>query len=208
MLVQPLDVLEHATAIRPAAADAPAATELPRISPRPPLDAQTLVRRWELVMRHHHELLRIARRRVESHQDAEDVVATALLRTVQHPTLDETRVGPFLCTMVMRLAVDTHRDRARQLTVGKRVASLELEPEPEADALCDAAEARWLQEKLGDIPQRERQVLDARLSGLTSQQTSAHLGPSLKSTDNAYARVRARARRVLLIAAPADVQVS
>lgn len=207
LLVLPLDSLELITAVPPPGADVPGAPWVPSTNRVPPFDAQTLAGRWELVLPHHQELLRIARRRVDNHEDAEDVVATALVRTVEHPGLDETRVGPFLCTMVMRLAVDTHRHRARQLTAAKRVANLELAPAPLGEAFCDAAESRWLRERLRDIPQRERQVLKARMSGLTSQQTSVHLGLSLKATDNAYARMRVRARKVLLTAARADGEV-
>jgi RNA polymerase sigma factor (sigma-70 family) len=161
------------------------------------IDPQALRRRWKLVLPHREQMLAIARRRVATREDAEDVVATALVRTVEHPKLDEARVGAFLCTTVMRLAVDVHRDRDRQLAVGTREATRAL-PGPSVEELvCDEAEARWLAEQLQDLPERERQVLQARLSGMTAQQASAHLGLTAKATENAFTRVRQRAHGLL-----------
>jgi RNA polymerase sigma factor (sigma-70 family) len=161
------------------------------------LDAQAYRRRWELVLPHREQMLAIARRRVATREDAEDVVATALVRTVEHPRLDEARIGAFLCTTVMRLAVDVHRDRDRQLAVGMREATQALPGESVEELLCDEAEARWLAEQLQDLPQRERQVLQARLSGMTAQQASVHLGLTAKATENAFTRVRQRAHGLL-----------
>jgi RNA polymerase sigma factor (sigma-70 family) len=161
------------------------------------LGPEVLRRRWELVLPYRDEMLKVARRRLDTREDAEDVVATSLMRTVEHPRLDEARVGPFLCTTVMRLAVDVHRDRARQLAVGKRDAARALPAGSIDELVCDEAEARWLAAQLQDLPERERQVLQARLSGLTAQQASEHLGLTLKATENAYTRVRQRAQRVL-----------
>lgn len=160
-------------------------------------DPEALRRRWELVLPYREEMLKIARRRLDSREDAEDVVATALMRTVEHPRLDEARVGAFLCTTVMRLAVDVHRDRTRQLAVGKRDATRTLPAGSIDELVCDEHEARWLAAQLQDLPPRERQVLQARLSGLTAQQASEHLGLTLKATENAYTRVRQRAQRLL-----------
>lgn len=163
----------------------------------PGVDAATVRRRWALLLEHRDELLAIARRRVDTREDAEDVVSTALLRTVQHPRLDERRIGAFLCTTVMRLAVDVHRDRSRQLAVGVREVSRDVPPTPFDEAVCDEAEARWLEGELAACPPREREVLQARVSGLSAQQASAHLGLTPKATENAYTRVRQRAHAAL-----------
>lgn len=161
------------------------------------LNAEALRRRWDLVLPHREQMLAIARRRVSSREDAEDVVATALMRTVEHPKLDEARIGAFLCTSVMRLAVDVHRDRDRQLAVGTREATRAVPGESVEELVCDEAEARWLAEQLQNLPERERQVLQARLSGMTAQQASAHLGLTAKATENAFTRVRQRAHGLL-----------
>lgn len=164
---------------------------------RSQLGPEILRRRWDLVLAHRAELLVIARRRVSCVEDAEDVVMTALLRTVESPNLDESRIGAFLCTTVKRLAVDVHRDRARQLAVGTREAKRQLPAAPVDEAVCDEAEARWLAGQLAHCPERERQVLQARLSGLTAQEISAELGLTAKATENAYTRLRQRAQSAL-----------
>lgn len=163
----------------------------------PEHDPEQFRRRWDLVLPYRDEMLAVARRRVPDPHDAEDVVAAALLRTVEHPALDEARIGAFLCTTVKRLAVDVHRDRARQLAVGVRDAARAVPATPVEDVVCDRAEGRWMADRLRELPERERQVLAARVSGLTAQQTSAHLGLSAKATENAYTRVRRRASRLL-----------
>lgn len=168
--------------------------------PRPARDAlpaDVIRRRWDLVLPHRQELLRIARRRVGCAADAEDAVATAMLRTVESRTLDETRIAQFLCTAVIRLTVDVHRDRARQLAIGKRHVAREISgPSPE-DTLCDEAEARWLAAALSDCPERERQVLDARITGLVGGDVATHLGLSAKAAENAYTRLRDRANKLV-----------
>lgn len=161
------------------------------------VDPEVLRRRWELVLLHRDELLAIARRRVATREDAEDVVTTALVRTVEHPNLDESRIGAFLTTTVMRLVVDVHRDRDRQLAVAAREAIRAVPSPPVDELVCDHAEARWLADQLQHLPQRERQVLEARLSGMTSQQASAHLGLTAKATQNALTRLRRRAEALL-----------
>jgi RNA polymerase sigma factor (sigma-70 family) len=169
-------------------------------TPRPirdPPPADVIRRRWDLVLPHRQELLRIARRRVACAADAEDAVATAMLRTVESRTLDEGRIAQFLCTTVIRLTVDVHRDRARQLAIGKRHVTREI-PGPSAeDTLCDEAEARWLAAALSDCPERERQVLDARLGGLVGGDVATHLGLSAKAAENAYTRLRDRANKLV-----------
>jgi RNA polymerase sigma factor (sigma-70 family) len=175
----------------------PAAAVLPEQATSEELSAAALARRWSLALPHRPELLRIARRRVDSREDAEDVVATALLRAVTYPRLDESRIGAFLCTTVMRLAVDVHRDRARQLAVGRREVTRTAPQAPLEETICDQLEAVWLSQQLQDCPARERDVLDARLRGMSAQETSLRLGLTAKATENAFTRVRQRGQRLV-----------
>src|SRR5687768_7250952 len=106
------------------------------------VDAADRERRWALVWEHRERMLAIARARVPSADDAEDVVAEAMLRAVEYEHLDEGRVGAFLCTVVMRLAVDTHRDRTRYLRASVRACTAETPAPPVDDTVCDREEAR------------------------------------------------------------------
>lgn len=171
------------------------------VAAQPPQEALTpevLVRRWQLAWAHHDDLLAIARRRVDCAQDAEDVVATAMLRTVESRNLDEARIGRFLCTTVQRLTVDVHRERARQLAVGVRQARRDLPTTPVDETVCDRAEAQWLAARLTDLPEREAQVLQARATGLVGREVATHLGLSTKAAENAYTRLRERAQQLLM----------
>lgn len=161
------------------------------------LAGEVLRRRWDLVLPYREEMLKIALRRTQSREDAEDVVATALLRTVQFDGLDERRVGAFLCTTVIRLAVDVHRQRERQAAVALRHGCRAEVDRTVEEIVCDRAEAKWLSDVMAELPPRERQVLEARLQGVTAQGTSGRLGISPKSAENAYTRVRQRAHSLL-----------
>jgi RNA polymerase sigma factor (sigma-70 family) len=161
------------------------------------LTPEVLNRRWHLALAHREELMAIARRRVACEADAEDVVSTAMLRTVESRTLDESRIGAFLCSTALRLTVDVHRDRTRQLAIGKRQASRELEDLPVDELVCDAAEARWLAAALASCPEREVQVLKARTSGLIGKAVAEHLGLTVKSAENAFTRLRSRADQLV-----------
>lgn len=181
---------------QPSASDA---SEPPQRESRPSasLSPEELQRRWDLVLPYRVEMLEIARRRVTTFQDAEDAVATAMLRTVTSRNLDERRVGAYLCTVVMRLTVDMHRDRARQLAVGRRQHTREVDSAAFEDEICDQAEARWLAEALASAPGREREVLAARLNGMSTAEVAVHLQLSRKSAENAFTRLRARADRLV-----------
>lgn len=167
------------------------------VDPRPLDDPDTLRLRWDAVAPHRADLMKIAMRRTACRDDAEDAVSAAMLKAVEHRGLDMTRVGPFLCTVVMRLTVDSHRDRTRQLAAGTRWAMREPAPAPIDEEFCDADEARWLRDRLGGCPEREQQVLAARMQGRTTRETVDELGVTRKVVENALTWVRHRARGIL-----------
>ena len=95
--------------------------------------------------------------------------------------------------VVMRLTVDVHRNRARQLAVGRRQHTREAGSAAFEDEICDQAEALWLAEALESAPEREREVLAGRLNGMSTVEVAVHLQLSRKSAENAFTRLRARA---------------
>lgn len=160
-------------------------------------DSDALRLRWDAVAPHRADLMKVAMRRTACREDAEDAVSAAMLKAVQHRGLDLDRVGPFLCTVVMRLTVDQHRDRTRQLAAGTRWAVREPAPAPIDEGLCDADEARWLRGRLVGCPDREHQFLASRMQGRTTQETVDELGVTRKVVENALTRDRHRARGIL-----------
>ncbi len=159
-------------------------------------DAATLSRRWALVLPHADRLRRIAGRRLSGADEVDDVVQEALLRAVTFPGLDEAYVGQFLTSVTVRLCADVQRDRSRQLRVGVRDAIRTVAPGDPHDTLLDRAEARWLYDRMAELPQRESAVMLARARGLSVREAATHLGVGVKSAEAALTKARHRMRRM------------
>jgi RNA polymerase sigma factor (sigma-70 family) len=156
-------------------------------TPEAPVGAPS---RWDIMVPHVPRLLRLARRRLPTLQDAEDCVQEALIRTACAINLDQARVGPFLTTVVINLCADQARARSARARLLDRVAYATTDPPPE-ESICDRAEARWLSDRVEHVlPVRERDVLRARAAGLTVRQTAEHLGMTVKAAEAAFTRAR------------------
>lgn len=156
-----------------------------------------LEERWGLVLEHRQELIRVARRRTVSLADAEDCVSAAMVKAVEFRDLDPARVGPFLNTVVMRLAADTHRDRDRLRRAGVRTLTRELPPVVHDEDICDRDEARWVQRALGGLKGREKAVLAARAQGRSVEEICREHKITPKAAECALARARTKARSLL-----------
>lgn len=159
-------------------------------SPHPPSG-----RRWDLVLEHRERLQRLVRARLPEPRDVEDVVHEALIRAVCFADLDETRVGALLTTTALRLCADTYRTRSRQQRLLGRIGAATLVPGPE-EIVCDRQLGRWLMEHVQQLPSRERQVLMARASGLSTTEAASRFQISTKAAECAFTRGRARLQRL------------
>lgn len=153
--------------------------------------------RWDLVWPHRDRLLAVARPRVACFADAEDYVTEAMLRAVEHENLDESRVGAFLCTVVMRLVVDGYRDSQRLERASRQLCARELAFVTFEDAVCEREEAQWLAGRLAGVRGRELQLVEARRAGHTVTEAAQSLGITTKAAENAWTRVRCKAHRIL-----------
>ncbi|HZN20319.1 MAG TPA: sigma-70 family RNA polymerase sigma factor [Micromonosporaceae bacterium] len=151
--------------------------------------------RWALVLEHRERLQRLVRARLPEPRDAEDVVQDALIRVVCFAGLDEARVGALLTTTALRLCVDTHRGKARQQRMLRRIAVATPAPGPE-EIVCDRQLGEWLMGHIQQLPGRERQVLLARASGLSTTEAASRFQISAKAAEGAFTRGRARLRRL------------
>lgn len=140
---------------------------------------------WLLVFPHRDRLVRLARRRLDSLADAEDVASEAMLRVATFPALDHGRVGEMLTSVTVRLCTDLLRHRAVQREKAPRLA--DLPTDPLAD-LLDAFEARWLAEV--PLTRVERTLLMARVHGLYPSEVAASLGLTLPAAKSALVRAR------------------
>lgn len=151
---------------------------------------------WPAIVAHRERLLRIARRRCPTLQDAEDVVHEAMVRCATFADLDDERLGQFLTSVTVRLCADVYRHADRSLRAFGRVVSDDVEPGPE-DAACQAADAVVLAELLRTLPDRQRAVLVDRARGLSMQQICSHRGLTYKAAESALARARGTMRTAL-----------
>ena len=151
--------------------------------------------RWELVASHRERLLRIARRRLPSWEDAEDCVQETLIRAACATRLDEARVGPYVTTILVRLCVDHARSAsAAQRAQARAIHEAGWDASPE-EVICDRAEATWIMRHLVKrLSAREREVLQARVDGLSTRAAAEQLNITGKSAEAALTRARVRIR--------------
>jgi RNA polymerase sigma factor (sigma-70 family) len=164
------------------------------------MDAAERRRRWQLVLPHRTYLVRIAIRRGMSPHDAEDCAQEAMVRCVDFPGLDETRVLEFLATTTMRLCVDRHRLHARDLKVSAKLLPWYVEePSPEEEA-CDRGEASWVAAHVARLPESQRTALAAKAEGLSCHEIAARMDLSYKAVESLLSRARAYVRAAVAMA--------
>ena len=163
------------------------------------LDDQTLSQRWQRAEAERAGLIRLARRRGLSPQDAEDCVHEAIVRVVTHPALDDKRLGALLTTVVTRSAVDFHRRAATTARMVERVAGITgcvVEGDP-ATIVCDRDEARWTARLVDRLPAAQRAALLARADGKPVNEIARDMASSPKAVESLISRARAATRSTM-----------
>lgn len=156
---------------------------------------------WATALAHRDRLLRIARSRAVSAEDAEDVVQEALARCAEFASLDAERIAQFLTTVTLRLCADVHRRNEEPLRARRwLVPLLHDEPDP-ADVVCRNHGAEWVASLVEPLPERQRRVLFDRARGLTIQQIARRHQLSYKAVESALSRARATVRSRLAASA-------
>ena len=150
---------------------------------------------WPEIAAHRERLVRVARRRVATREDAEDVVHEAMLRCATFEELDEARLGQFLTAVTMRLCADVHRSSERAARAFRRLGYDDV-PSPE-EAACAAAEVDELRALLATLPDKQRDVLVDRASGMSVSQISSRHALTYKATESALSRARSTMRLAL-----------
>ncbi|MFF8841620.1 sigma-70 family RNA polymerase sigma factor [Streptomyces sp. NPDC015127] len=153
--------------------------------------------RWQRAWSHREQLLRVARRRSVSMEDAEDAVHEAMLRAAEQPHLDDERLGAWLTTVTMRLCVDRHRQVSREAEVRTSPTLHPPRPVPVDEAVCDRAEARWLAVRSGELPARQAEALWLKSEDLDVGQVAVKMGLSYRTVESLLARARRTLRNSL-----------
>ncbi|MER7666376.1 sigma-70 family RNA polymerase sigma factor [Streptomyces sp. NPDC096193] len=153
--------------------------------------------RWQRAWGHREDLLKVARRRSVSVEDAEDAVHEAMLRAAEHPELDDERLGAWLTTVTMRLCVDRHRQVHREDQVRSSPRLHPPGPVPVEEAVCDRAEANWLAVRSSELPARQAEALWLKAEDLDVGQVATKMGLSYRTVESLLARARRTLRNSL-----------
>ncbi|MET9670858.1 sigma-70 family RNA polymerase sigma factor [Streptomyces sp. NPDC006475] len=153
--------------------------------------------RWQRAWSHREDLLKVARRRSMSAEDAEDAVHEAMLRAAEHPDLDDERLGAWLTTVTMRLCVDRHRQIHREAQVHNSPRLHAPGPVPVEEAVCDRAEANWLAVRSSELPARQAEALWLKAEDLDVGQVATKMGLNYRTVESLLARARRTLRHSL-----------
>ncbi|MFJ4083537.1 sigma-70 family RNA polymerase sigma factor [Streptomyces iakyrus] len=153
--------------------------------------------RWRRMWSHREHLLKVARRRSMSAEDAEDAVHEAMLRAAERPDLDEERLAAWLTTVTMRLCVDRYRQMNREAEVRTSPTLIAPGPVPVEEAVCDRAEAKWLAVRSGELPARQAEALRLKSEDLDVGQVAVRMGLSYRTVESLLARARRTLRQSL-----------
>ncbi|WP_246203368.1 sigma-70 family RNA polymerase sigma factor [Streptomyces tailanensis] len=153
--------------------------------------------RWQRMWSHREQLLKVARRRSMSPEDAEDAVHEAMLRAAERPDLDDERLGAWLTTVTMRLCVDRYRQVNREAEVRTSPTLIAPGPVPVDEAVCDRAEAKWLAVRSGELPARQAEALWLKSEDLDVGQVAVKMGLSYRTVESLLARARRTLRASL-----------
>ncbi|MQY22617.1 RNA polymerase sigma factor [Nocardia macrotermitis] len=161
-----------------------------------PLCDYGIPHRWAIVLRERERLLGLARGRLGAGGDAEDCVQEAMIRVATYDRLDETRLSALLTTVTLRLCVDSLRRSTRDANLARRSwqGGAIAQAESAEYRICERAAGRWLLGYVERLGTREREVLLARASGLSTAEAACELAISHKSAESAFTRARRRLR--------------
>ncbi|MBV7697490.1 RNA polymerase sigma factor [Streptomyces sp. TRM70350] len=162
-----------------------------------PAEIQAAHDRWERMWSHREHLLKVARRRSMSLEDAEDAVHEAMLRAAERPDLDDERLAAWLTTVTIRLCVDRYRQVNREAEVRTSPTLIAPGPVPVEEAVCDRAEARWLAVRSGELPARQAEALRLKSQDLDVGQVAVRMGLSYRTVESLLARARRTLRNSL-----------
>ncbi|MFE9646378.1 sigma-70 family RNA polymerase sigma factor [Streptomyces sp. NPDC006365] len=153
--------------------------------------------RWQRMWSHREHLLKVARRRSMSLEDAEDAVHEAMLRAAERPDLDDERLAAWLTTVTMRLCVDRYRQVNREAEVRTSPTLIAPGPVPVEEAVCDRAEAMWLAVRSGELPARQAEALRLKSEDLDVGEVAVQMGLSYRTVESLLARARRTLRNSL-----------
>lgn len=165
--------------------------------------------RFERLWLHRPAMLRLARGRCRSFQDAEDVVSQAFLAALCSVVSDED-LEPWLGRVVINLCAQSQRGYYRDLRLRDRAAQhAEMVDDGMEDRILSRLAAVHIRPAASRLPERQRVVLELRSDGLSLTDIATQLGLPYKAVESLLSRARAALRSAAkgLLAAVAPLLV-
>lgn len=176
---------------------------------RDPAAFAPLYLRYEPVVRGY------CQRRLGDPEVAADATSRVFIRVLQalpdfrpDPSRNGSTFRSWLFTIAHNVVVDTHRRTRKHPSLDQPGVVRDGQPIAESLALVDPAAlpedvalaneaARQLHEVLTQLPDRQRQIVELRLAGLSGDEIAATLGTSLSAVKSAQFRAYATMRTLL-----------
>lgn len=142
------------------------------------------------------DIYRYCYRRLHNREAAED--ATSQIFTNAYAGLHRLGNKPFrpwLFAIARNVVVDVHRNRRSLFSLDETIDHEDTDPSPEALALAKEQQDT-VQQLLRQLPSRDRDVVELRLSGLTGEEIAQTLQCSREAVRAAHYRAMQRLRAI------------
>ena len=179
-------------------------TQAPPVTSPPPLCRHAQCEKYadgclvaDLAWSERPRLLAVARRRVASAAEAEDVVSEAMTRALECPDVDPARAAAWLTAVTIRLCIDHVREHAR---APKRwLYAVQTYPRSDEfeDDVIDTLSAAAIAPLLDDMPAQQRRALQLRADGSSVAAIAAAMSLSEKAVESLLGRARSAARAIV-----------
>jgi DNA-directed RNA polymerase specialized sigma24 family protein len=151
-------------------------------------------------------LLRIARRRTRSADDALDAVHEALVQVAEADVHDPARVLPWARVALVHICADMYRGPSPERRARVHTPGDYLVPD-HAEEVCDRAEWQWLRQIVAALPKKHLVVAEVLMMGGGVREVADRLGVSYKAAEHRVARTKSRLRHAVAVGRAAALLV-
>jgi RNA polymerase sigma factor (sigma-70 family) len=141
-------------------------------------------------------LLALARRRLPTAAEADDVVSEAITRSLESKGLDPARLPAWLTTVTVHLCVDRARERSHKSKDWQYAVQEQVHSDFETQ-LVESLAAAEIAPLLEDLPPDQAAALWLRADGLTVAAIASRLSVSEKAAESLLGRARVAARAIV-----------
>lgn len=141
-------------------------------------------------------MLALARHRLPTAAEADDVVSEAITRSLESENLDLARLPAWLTTVTVHLCVDRARERAHKSKDWQYAVQEQMDGDFETQ-LVESLAAAEIAPLLEDLPHDQAAALWLRADGLSLAAIASRLSVSEKAAESLLGRARTAARAIV-----------